>query len=183
MNLANNISVLRLILVPIFVGCLLYWAPDRSYLLTASIFIFLIACISDAIDGYIARRFNQETSIGRFIDPIADKLLLVSGFLSLSLIDHLPFEMHIPAWLTISVIARDIIILLGSAVLFFITGSLNPEPSIVGKVTTFFQMLTLFVCLLQAHEYIRLAAFLSTAFLTIFSGVQYIRIGGRLMSK
>lgn len=183
MNLANNISIFRILLVPVFVSCLLYYDAARTYFYPVAIGIFVLACATDALDGYIARRFNQMTALGRTIDPIADKLLLVSGFLSLSLMENLPLETHIPAWVTISVIARDIIILIGSLVVFVTTGSLKPKPLLIGKFTTFFQMLTLFLSLITAPAALRMASFVLTTALTLASGIQYIRVGGRVFQE
>src|SRR3990167_3481531 len=106
-------------MVPLFVAALLYTSPERSYLHLAALLLFLTACLSDAADGYLARKRNETTDLGSYIDPLADKLLLLSGFLSLSLMSHLPDEMRMPAWVTISVISRDCVILIGSVVVFF----------------------------------------------------------------
>ena len=124
--------------------------------------IFLLACLTDAVDGYVARKMGQKTVLGSYIDPIADKLLLLTGFLSLSFMGHLPPSMKIPAWVTISVVARDILIFIGSAMIFVIQGSLKAEPIFVGKITTVFQMSTLWVALIAAPK------FLQNAFLQIY---------------
>ena len=181
MNLANNLTVLRLLLVPFFVGTLLYYSPEKNYLHGLSIAVFILACITDGADGYIARKLDQQTVLGSYLDPIADKLLLLSGFLSLSFMSHLPVSIHIPAWVTIPVVARDVIILIGSAMVFLTTGKLKAQPVLIGKVTTVCQMTTLFMSLISAPPQIQAGLFGLTVFLTILSGVRYIWIGERLM--
>jgi cardiolipin synthase len=183
MNLANNITILRILTVPVFVGVLLYAGPDRGYLWPAALALFLFACFTDGIDGWIARRMGQMTVVGSYLDPIADKLLLLSGFLSLSFMTHLPESMRIPGWVTISVIARDIVIFIGSAVIFLTTGSLKPEPLFIGKATTVFQMATLIACLASLPTALQLVLFVMTTALTIVSGILYIRLGGTLLQE
>lgn len=181
MNLANRITILRILLAPLFLGALIYLSPERSYLQTLSILVFLLACTTDAMDGYLARRLDQKTVLGSYIDPLADKLLLLSGFLALSFMSHLPASMHIPAWTTIVVITRDVVILIGSIVIFLTTGRLKPQPLRIGKATTVSQMCTLLVSLLSAPVLIQRSFCVMTVVLTVASGLAYIKIGGRLM--
>ncbi len=181
MNLANQLTVVRILLVPVFIGLLLYYSPEKSFFKTAIIFVFLSACITDAMDGYAARRLNQKTTLGSYIDPLADKLLLLGGFLSLSFMTHLPDLMRVPAWVTISVITRDAVILIGSVMIFATTGKLKAEPLFIGKLTTVFQMLTLFVALLGISTPFHSLLYFSTVILTIVSGIQYLRLGARLL--
>ena len=142
-----------------------------------------MACLTDAFDGLIARKLNQRTDFGSYIDPIADKLLLTSGFLSLSLMQNLPASMRIPAWVTISVISRDVIILIGSTLIFLSTGSLKARPLFIGKVTTVCQMATLCALLLAAPAWLRQTLFILTVFLTGFSGILYIQMGERVFQR
>lgn len=181
MNLANNLTVLRILLVPVFVGSLVYYSPERQALRLAAAALFLAACATDALDGYLARKLNQKTELGSTIDPIADKLLLLSGFLSLSFMGHLPEAMRIPAWVTLAVISRDGLILIGSVVIFITTGRLKTTPLFIGKATTVLQMLTLFACLVSTPPGIRSGLFLAVFVLTLASGLSYIRMGSRLL--
>lgn len=183
MNLANRITISRIVLVPAFIAALLYYSAERPYLHTFAVLIFLCACASDAIDGYLARRLHEKTELGSYIDPIADKLLLLSGFLSLSLMPHLPLEMHMPAWVTIPVISRDFLIVTGSVVVFFMTGSLKPRPLFVGKITTVVQMATLLGALAPAPAWLRLLLDGVTVFFTVWSGVLYVHMGGRMLQE
>jgi CDP-diacylglycerol--glycerol-3-phosphate 3-phosphatidyltransferase len=162
---------------------LLYYSTENDWLRLAALGIFAFACLTDAVDGYVARKFNQQTVFGQYIDPIADKLLLLGGFLAMTFIGQLPDDMHIPAWVTTAVITRDVVILTGSAIVFFATHSLTPEPLRVGKATTFFQMITLVVFLAKSPEWLRHSSCIFTTVLTIVSGIQYIRMGARLMQS
>jgi len=181
MNLANQITVLRILLTPLFVSLLLYYSPGREQFHFFSIVVFIAACLSDAVDGYLARRLGQTTLLGSYLDPVADKLLLLSGFLSLSFMSHLPEAIRIPAWVTIPVLTREFIILIGSAMIFLTTGKLTAEPLFIGKVTTLCQMAALFIALLAAPETVRNVFFGATVGLTVASGIGYLRMGGRLL--
>jgi len=181
MNLANRLTVLRVLLVPVFVTSLLYYSPERPFFHTIGVVTFILACVTDAADGYIARRLDQITVLGSYLDPIADKLLLLSGFLCLSFMSNLPASIQIPAWVTISVVARDMIILIGSTMIFLTTGGFKAEPLFIGKVTTFFQMLTLFISLMGLPQPIQPFLFVLTTALTVLSGIEYIRVGGKLL--
>ena len=182
MNLANNLTILRILLVPAFIISLTYYSPEQSYFLSIGIAVFILACFTDALDGYVARRFNQKSTLGSYIDPIADKLLLISGFLCLSYMTHLPAETRIPAWVTIPVISRDVIIIIGSVMVFVITGGFKAQPLPISKLTTVLQMTALFFSLSRAPRLVQQSFFILTLVFTVISGVQYVKIGSRLLS-
>ena len=141
LNLPNFITFLRIGAIPIF----LIFLTDGRY--TDALIVFILAGVTDSLDGALARLTNSHTALGAFIDPLADKLLLVSSFLILA------FLGHIPRWLAILVISRDVIILVGFAVLYFITGhSIAVRPTLVGKVCTFFQLVTVTLTLVRLHN-------------------------------
>jgi cardiolipin synthase len=180
-NLANRITLSRLFFVPVFIAMLLYHSPERTFLHNFTVVIFLFACISDAVDGYLARQRKETTELGSYIDPIADKLLLLSGFLCLSLMTHLPRQMHIPAWVTIPIISRDVVIVIGSVIIFFTSGRLIPRPILIGKITTVVQMSTLFVSLVMAPQEIRFAFQTLAVLFTVWSGIIYVQMGGKML--
>jgi len=182
-NLANNLTVLRILLTAVFISSLIYYSPERSFFITISTAAFLAACVTDGLDGYVARRLNQKTALGSYIDPLADKLLLLSAFSALSFMPNLPVSMRIPAWVTIIVITRDLLILLGSVLIFLTTGRLKAQPLFIGKLTTFFQMITLLTSLLSAPDFMRHTLFMATVGLTAASGLFYVRIGGRILQS
>ena len=80
-NTANRLTLIRILCVPLFIGSLLYYSSERAGLRVFALFIFLLACLTDAVDGWIARRWRQETALGKYLDPVADKVLLAGGFL------------------------------------------------------------------------------------------------------
>jgi len=141
LNLPNFITFLRIGAIPIFLILL----TDERY--TEALVVFIFAGITDSLDGLIARLMDSRTTLGAFIDPLADKLLLISSFVILA------FLGFIPRWLTVLVISRDVIILSGFIVLFFVTGhSIEVRPSFVGKACTFFQLLTVILTLVALHN-------------------------------
>lgn len=132
---------MRIGAIPLFLILL----TNQQY--TEALIVFIVAGVTDSIDGAVARLTNSHTAFGAYIDPLADKLLLVSSFLILA------FLGFIPRWLAILVVSRDVIILLGFAVLYFITGhSIAVRPTFVGKASTFFQLLTVTLALIGLHN-------------------------------
>ncbi|MDP2913191.1 MAG: CDP-alcohol phosphatidyltransferase family protein [Candidatus Omnitrophota bacterium] len=174
MNLANKISIARIILIPFFIAAIVYSKT------TIALILFIAATISDGIDGFIARQFNQKTELGTILDPMADKLLLISAYICLSVAGSVPPHLKLPAYVFIIVISRDVIIILGSVTIYFITGALRVSPSIAGKLTTFFQMFTVVSILAQIrHSYI---VWNLAVLLTVVSGIDYIIKGSRILS-
>ncbi len=183
MNIPNYLSLFRILLVAVFVSSLLYYTPAESYFHLLSIGIFLLACLTDALDGWVARRFNQKTVLGSYLDPIADKVLLMSGFLSLTFMHHLPPQTRLPVWVTVPVITRDLLIVMGAILVYVITGGLKSEPLVISKITTFCQMATLFLALVQVPHLIITLFCLATVALTILSGVGYFQMGNRMLQQ
>jgi len=179
MNLANKITIFRILLIPFFVASILYYSPDKEFLRYVALSIFILAVVSDAADGYIARLMDQKTVLGTVIDPIADKLLLISAFICLSMVKSFPVGHRLPAWVTITIISRDIIIILGAIIIHMMTQNLNVQPSRLGKLTTFFQMLTIIYALLYFPY--TFVIWNLAAFFTILSGIDYVRMGTKLL--
>ncbi|MCK4859356.1 MAG: CDP-diacylglycerol--glycerol-3-phosphate 3-phosphatidyltransferase [Candidatus Omnitrophica bacterium] len=169
MNLPNKLTILRILLIPFVVVSLVYYTPQNDILRWIALCLFVIAVWTDAIDGYVARRQNQHTELGKFLDPLADKLLINSVFLCLTIGK---FPLRIPSWVTIVVITRDLIVALGFIIIYIITGRKIISPSRLGKFTAFFQMLTIALVLLK-FPYFRMVA-ITTGMLTIASGLGYI---------
>lgn len=171
MNLPNALTVLRIILVPVIIICLIQ-AQHRN-----ALFLFILAGITDALDGFFARILKQKSVLGSYLDPLADKALISSCFVTLSIIGG------IPAWLTVIVISRDFIILLGISVLTLLSVPFEVKPTVVSKVTTAFQLLSVFLALLFAayplhldSEWISVVYWI-TALLTVVSGLNYLLRG------
>ncbi|MEI8176325.1 MAG: CDP-alcohol phosphatidyltransferase family protein [Candidatus Omnitrophota bacterium] len=181
MNLANRISILRVLLIPFFVGSIVYYKNEGSFVSYLPFLIFFVAVITDGIDGFIARRFNQKTELGTILDPLADKMLLISAFICLSLSTSIPEHLRLPPWLPILVISRDVIIVLGSVIIHLIKGSVRILPTWLGKSTTFLQMSTILSVLVKfPYSYV---IWYLAALCTVFSGMDYIVRGSRLLSE
>lgn len=167
MTLANRITILRIVFIPIFIIMLL----QRQYLLAAVIFTLTI--ITDALDGFIARWRKQKTPLGSFLDPLADKLLMFSTFLTLA------YMKVVPLWIFVIIISRDFLIVLGWMLMYFITGSIEIKPRLLGKLTTIFQMGTLWLIILQLPDRLIQQLLLVTVVITALSGIDYIITGSR----
>ncbi len=181
MGLANKITIARILLVPILLTCLLYYRAEYDFLRFVALGLFFICGLTDAVDGYIARRFYQKTKLGRILDPLADKLLILTAYMSLSTLENIPVASKIPPWLTIMVISRDAIILMGAAVIFVMIKDIEIKPSLLGKATTFIQMLAVVAALLQIG-FTNMLWWL-TAFFTISSGLGYVWRGTKVLSE
>lgn len=174
MTVANMITVLRVILVPIFV---IYMINGRIF---ASLVIFGIASVSDAVDGFLARIFHQKSNLGAHLDPLADKILLTTAYVTLAV-----FKM-IPSWLTVLIISRDVIILLGVLVFYLTHYPVTIHPSILSKATTCIQLATVLIVLSSGYidiPFFNPYMFWLAGLLTIASGLQYIRIGLIILSQ
>lgn len=121
LNLPNTLTILRILLIPVFVTAIIYGRYDYA------LYIFVIAALTDSLDGLIARLKNQKTTLGTFLDPLADKFLLVTSFILFATYGL------IPKWLTITIISRDIIILMGWLILYIVFHTTKVEPTILGK--------------------------------------------------
>src|SRR2546422_6401031 len=141
MTTANKITILRILLIPFFVVEVLYYVKDGHEIhRLLALLSFAVAAICDGVDGYIARRYNQRSELGAILDPLADKLLLVSGIVVLSF-EHQPSYLGtVPLWLTGTIIGRDILVLAGMVVIQMTVGKVKVRPRIPGKVATVLQM-------------------------------------------
>ena len=166
MNLPNKITILRLILIPVFLYCLKVGQAKVAFL------IFLVAILSDALDGYLARTRGQKTKLGSILDPTADKALILSSFIMLTFYHRIPF------WLTGVVIGRDIILLVGFGILHLSLGSVEIIPSAWGKMTTLLQFSVVVISLIseafQPYPRIILGLAYPTVAFTIISGAHYL---------
>jgi len=176
MTIPNLFTAIRVILTPVF---LIYVITDRIFL---SLIVFIIAGITDALDGIIARLFNQKSKIGAILDPLADKLLLMSAYVAI------PIKRHtIPEWLSAIVISRDVLILLGVLILFLNSIKFEIKPSLISKMNTCLQVITVLSALLSERvlffkeigEYLHI----TTASFTIASGLHYMGYWFRLIGE
>ncbi|MBA2735023.1 MAG: CDP-alcohol phosphatidyltransferase family protein [Acidobacteria bacterium] len=181
----NLLTMFRMALIPVFVS-LLY---SRKF--AWALGVFVLAGLTDGLDGLLARRLNQGSQLGAILDPIADKLLLVTSFIVLSIpaISPQPLPRHfpIPFWVTVVVISRDIFIIVGAAAINIVTGFSRFRPSLLGKINTAVQILAI-AAILIAASYPSLSGYLPTVYTTVFafavlSGVHYIFFASRLVNE
>jgi len=174
MNLPNIMTLTRVLLIPLFVIFII------NKLFELAIVTFAVAGITDGIDGMVARITHKRTELGAYLDPIADKLLLSSSFITLAIIEI------IPSWLTVIVITRDVIILVGFLVFLLTNYRPKIRPSLVSKVTTDFQIATILIVLIARYDSIfqllSAIAIYGTTFFTILSGSHYIYVGTRILN-
>jgi cardiolipin synthase len=177
MNIPNFLSLLRIILVPVVVIFLIQGSYSKALI------AFIIAGITDALDGALARILDCQTVLGSYLDPIADKLLLTVSFVTLSILGI------IPSWLTVIVISRDFIIMLGIAMLSMMAIPYVIKPAFIGKVTTTMQIGTIFLALLfqaishdLSYDWIIILCWLTGLF-TIASGMVYIIRGVKFINN
>jgi cardiolipin synthase len=174
MNLPNLLTILRILLIPALVNCLVYGYYVYGLL------IFLLAGLTDSLDGIIARTSNQRTILGAYLDPMADKLLLNACFVTLAVL-HL-----IPGWIAIIVVSRDLILIVGTLILHLTQTRLNIDPTWLGKSTTVVQLFYIILVLAWItfeRDMAILTPFLFlTAIITVLSGLHYIMRGIRLVN-
>lgn len=172
MTTANKITILRILLIPFFVVELIYYVRTGNEIHRLfAILSFAVAAICDGVDGYIARRYNQISELGKLLDPLADKLLLVSAIVLLSF-DNSPYLGQIPLWLTGTIIGRDLLLGFGAAVIWHVIGKISVRPRLTGKLATVFQMLAV-VWILLRWDLVFHGRFLETWILGagIFTGI------------
>ncbi len=177
LTLANQLTLLRMFLIPAYVTLTLYGEFGWALL------VFLIAGVTDALDGLIARLANQKSALGAWLDPAADKLLLVTTFVLLTLPD-IGLVNRIPVWLTLSVISRDVGIILTVAVVSLSSGPREFQPSLLGKAATAWFIVTCLVVMYfnwqrQPSSLVDACVWVAMA-LTVASSADYLwRVGRR----
>lgn len=169
MNIPNSLTILRILLIPVYVGFLVYERYDHALL------VLLLAGVTDGLDGTIARVANQRTRLGAFLDPLADKLLLTSGFVTLAVM-HL-----IPSWIAIVVVSRDLILMAGTVLAQLTDSQVDISPTILGKGTTLFQLAYIILAVFLVSRQMDLGVLRPLLYamvaLTLTSGFHYLYRG------
>lgn len=173
MTVPNLITTIRIILAPVFIIYLI----NEQFL--SALIVFLLCVISDGLDGLLARLLDQKSRLGTYLDPLADKILLVAAFITLAVGGHLP------SWLTVMVIARDVMITLGIFFLFLNRQEFKLQPSIASKITTCLQFITV-LSVLAKHYLVfppmfYISVYYLTALFTIISGLHYMHYWFKMM--
>lgn len=182
LTVPNLLTFLRMALIPVFAS-LLYYGYSSPALI-----VFILAGVSDGIDGFIARRFKQESELGTIIDPIADKLLMTVAFVMLTMPNVLQPTRHLPVpfWVTAAVIGRDVLILTVAWAINVMTGFRGFKPSWLGKLSTTVQVAAVTLILVAAvfgYSFYLPTVYTIVVALAFFSGVHYIFFVARLMKE
>jgi cardiolipin synthase (CMP-forming) len=178
---ATWITILRILLIPVFVTFAIYYAQSVAagqpveWLRYAAIAAFGTAAVSDLIDGWVARRFRQESRLGRILDPIADKLLMVAAVLTLA---FSTWPAPLPLWFVVVLVSREVILLFGTFVVDHVAGRVEIEPHWTGKVATCLQVVTVSVSMLNLQAFV-LGSAAAACFFTVVSAVLYMTEGTR----
>lgn len=191
MTLANKITITRMSLIPVFILFSAYYskslfegAEDVRFRIAALI-TFAVASLSDALDGYIARNFNQSTRLGRVLDPVADKLLLLTGVVTLSVTN---WHAGLPIWFAVLVIARDVVIVTGVLIIHHLAGRVQMKPLLPSKICTFLQLSCVCWVLVDFWSVdarplaLDILIYVAAAF-TAFSGYLYVSEGIRQLKE
>lgn len=180
LTVANQLTLLRMLLIPALVILVIYGMNGWALV------VFVAAGVTDALDGLLARWWGQPTTLGALLDPMADKLLLISTFVVLTL-PALDLPNRFPVWLTVLVISRDVIIVVTVAVVNFAIGRRTFPPSMLGKVATLIYILTVAVTLLfnwlGRTSVVVDAAVCAALAITLVSGLHYIVHAARVLSE
>lgn len=174
-SLPNVITVIRILLTPLFVIFL------QAGLHLYALLVFVVAAVSDGLDGFLARYFDQRTELGAYLDPLADKLLLITAFIGMGVLGY------IPVWLAVIVISRDVLILLGIAIFTIANIEFEIDPSIWSKMTTCTQLFT--ICLVLLSPLVSVPASVQTVFffltagITVISGGHYLLVGLKILDN
>ena len=195
MTTANKITITRILMIPVFVMMAIYYGRGVSkghpceWQHVATVLLFIGASASDGIDGYIARRYKQQSQLGVLLDPIADKGLLLAAIITLSFSN---WTYEFPLWFPVLVITRDVVIVTGTIVLHFLVGKAQVKPSLLGKTATAFQMVAISCVLLQFNNFFHFPLSLFgqqievdfldipialAGFFTLVSGIGYVMSG------
>ena len=182
----NLLTVFRMVLIPVFVSLLFY----QRFVIALGVFV--LAGVTDGLDGLLARRFNQKSQLGTILDPIADKLMLVTAFVVLSMRSvfpqPVPSHLPIPFWVTVAVISRDVFILVGAAAINIVTGFRGFRPSMLGKINTVIQITAIGIIMFAASVPYGTGYYLPTLYATVFgfailSGAHYVFFVSKLVNE
>ncbi|MES2705309.1 MAG: CDP-diacylglycerol--glycerol-3-phosphate 3-phosphatidyltransferase [Verrucomicrobiota bacterium] len=179
MNPANAITVARILLIPVFIGLALYYGrsvaggnPVEGYRLAAAA-VFLVASLSDWLDGWVARRFNMQSRLGSMLDPIADKGLVLSALITLSLTTWSP-DHQFPLWFPVLVISKDVLSFGGAWLIHYCVGRVIIRPHWTGKVSTVALMVALAWVMLRLTWLPTLVPVIVASVFVVASGIAYI---------
>lgn len=168
-NLPNLLTLTRILLLPFFAAMLIY--EEYNY----ALFIFITAAVTDVLDGLVARITKQTTDFGKILDPVADKFFLITSFILMSYLGL------IPKWLAVVVISKDLIVVTGCVIIYFVTHKLKIEPSFLGKSASALQFILIGLTILYSTMDSRMQVpgilFIIVALFTASAGIDYVYKG------
>lgn len=189
MTLPTYITIARILLIPVFVALAIYYslsvkseAPNET-LRWGAVLVFTIAAASDALDGLLARKLNQFSKLGAFLDPLADKCLLLFGITTLAVFPWGADDWRLPPWFLILVYTRDIIIVGGLWILHHYQTNVKIRPHWSGKVCTVTQMIALGWVMLKWVPFSPIYPAILAAIFTLWSGIAYFLVGLKLIRQ
>lgn len=185
LTIPNLLTFLRMALIPVFASLLYYGYYGWAF------FVFFFAGISDSIDGFVARRYNQQSELGTILDPIADKLLMTTAFIIVALPNVMPGDnkhFPVPFWVSAAVIGRDVLIVTVALAIFIITDFRGFKPSYLGKASTVVQICAIGIILFAANfshfsGYYLPTTYFTVALFAVLSGVHYVYFVAKLMGE
>jgi len=182
LNWPNRITIARILLVVPLMICLLNMNSEWTGARHAGLVLFVVMAISDGLDGFLARRLKEETPLGRFLDPVADKLLIVTTVVLLAIDGTGVPGFILPNWVPVIIVGKDVLVVLGFVLVYLSCGQVLIEPRILGKACTLVQLVTVAVILLAPDLPLVLqsvvpALWWVAAGVAVFTGVDYMRAG------
>jgi cardiolipin synthase len=186
LTVPNLLTVFRMVLIPVFVTLLFY----QRFVL--ALIVFVVAGVTDGLDGLLARRFDQQSQLGTILDPIADKLMMVTAFVVLSMRSvfpqPIPSHLPVPFWVTVAVISRDVFIIVGAAAINIMTGFRGFRPSWLGKLNTTIQIVGITIIMFATSVPYYTGYYLPTVYAAVFalalcSGLHYVFYVSKLMNE
>jgi CDP-diacylglycerol--glycerol-3-phosphate 3-phosphatidyltransferase len=174
-TLANRITLVRVVLIPVVGVLVMSYTREQTWPRILALVVFLVAVVSDALDGFVARAYNQKTRLGAVLDPLADKLLINVSFVFIAANNQ--FRTVLPPWFPVIILGRDAIIVIGSYLMNEYFGPLRVRPRISGKLTTVFQMSSIVALLLELRFTYPLL--MVTLGISIISFFDYLYVGIR----
>jgi cardiolipin synthase len=186
LTVPNLLTVFRMVLIPVFVTMLFY----QRFIVALAVFV--CAGLTDGLDGLLARRFDQRSQLGTVLDPIADKLMMVTAFIVLSMRSifpaPMPSHLPVPFWVTVTVISRDVFIIVGAAAINIMTGFRGFRPSWLGKINTTVQIVAIAAIMFAASFPYYTGYYLPTVYATVFtfailSGLHYVFFASKLLNE
>jgi CDP-diacylglycerol--glycerol-3-phosphate 3-phosphatidyltransferase len=179
LTFANILTCVRILAVPFFISSVVYYHPEQDYIRYITFAIFSLAVLTDIIDGYCARTYHQDTKIGAILDPLADKLLLMSAFICLFVVKDIIAPVAVPLWVLLIVVSRDAILLVGGASIYLASGNIDVAPTRIGKMTAFFQVISIAAALLRLPVFP--ALWIVVGLLSVVSGADYLIRGAKVL--